>query len=982
MIRLLLNGYEVEFTTEPDILFNYKVEDTDNPTAVRNNFSKTITIPSTKRNNNIFGSIYRTDRTQEYATDNMSGIYFDPSKRVPFILCDESNIIESGYFKLDKIDGHIDGFDYTITLYGGLGDFIYTLMYNEDGEKIKLSDLKWNTFFNGEYHTPIDGDEFGLVVDNQEVTRGFLYLPKGDISDWTTAKKAEEGLDIFDWITFMPSYNGYYEDFDNDKAIIYVDTHNGNDVFSDAKYTSVVKDGETFKLYEEERYRIGTKEYIRGFAKAELGKELTEWEIRDLRAYKQRPALRLRRLIEACCDKENNGGYDVDLDKDFFNDNNPYWNETYIALPLLDSLIQKSEKEEVTSNLIVNGPAVHYVTTNNNDTFQSNYVKYALPGSENTGFVVEGNNWVLDYPYTSEYNVHYTFELTCQGFRNLYFGVKPFIGKAHTSSIAVQLVAYNAYNDNVIGYSSIYNFTDSQYPLEMDAWKNSSDKGRFYGETIENIGGYFERGVFKDVNSQKNSTFELTIENVPIFDKVYFRLLMCKGYDRDSLSGATLQYQNVWDIIEENAIYIDAAPTNKAYAILTYTDNDSINKVTLSKEKLFTMDNSPADYLLSFCKLFGLKLSCDSVKKEVKIEARNNFFTDEIEDIEKWIDRGGDIEIKPLTFDYKWMNMALQTDETKYSQLYKKDYDVIYGCKRINTNYNFNSEENDVFDGNVFHNGVTVLDRSEAYFNFMDENEHYLPTLNTNYYEYKLFNGSGEDMKDEGFYVYPYQNTFRTPETSYGRELGTDSFPKICYFNDDYGVADFGDCLVLRNGLKSIFDGDGRPVWYSVSDDIPEMYAMNGSPCYMYAYPETYLDNLNWTYSLPVFTKYKTDTIKMYDYGDEYQTENANITHSLDFGSPREMYNKWANNDDANIYAQYWKKFIEDQCSINTRIVTCRVHWPHRINADSLRKMYYFDNAYWVLNEVEDYSIGTDGTTKCTFIKVQNIDNYTKGQKI
>ena len=186
--------------------------------------------------------------------------------------------------------------------------------------------------------------------------------------------------------------------------------------------------------------------------------------------------------------------------------------------------------------------------------------------------------------------------------------------------------------------------------------------------------------------------------------------------------------------------------------------------------------------------------------------------------------------------------------------------------------------------------------------------------------------------------------------------------------------------------MKTIYDNNGNKVWYSISDDIPEMYSLNGNPCYLYCYPNQVIyNNLNsiqWTYSLPVYTKYKTDIINLYTYGDEYTNDNNLITYSLDFGSPREVYCDWKNDDTVNIYSRFWKAFIEDQCDVNTRIVSCYVLWKHRIDDDALRKIYYFDNAYWMLNSVEDYNPVENKPTKCEFIKVQSINNYNKGQKI
>ena len=46
-----------------------------------------------------------------------------------------------------------------------------------------------------------------------------------------------------------------------------------------------------------------------------------------------------------------------------------------------------------------------------------------------------------------------------------------------------------------------------------------------------------------------------------------------------------------------------------------------------------------------------------------------------------------------------------------------------------------------------------------------------------------------------------------------------------------------------------------------------------------------------------------------------------------------------------------------------------------------MRKFYFFDNSIWVLNKIDSYDITSYGTTRCEFIKVQDICNYTRGVK-
>jgi hypothetical protein len=84
--------------------------------------------------------------------------------------------------------------------------------------------------------------------------------------------------------------------------------------------------------------------------------------------------------------------------------------------------------------------------------------------------------------------------------------------------------------------------------------------------------------------------------------------------------------------------------------------------------------------------------------------------------------------------------------------------------------------------------------------------------------------------------------------------------------------------------------------------------------------------------------------------------------------------------EDTTVYANYWKAFYDDQFDVNTKKVTCYVKLD-RVNQDMMRKFYYFDNSIWILNKIDSFDITSYGTTRCEFIKVQDMQNYTRGVK-
>ena len=69
----------LELNEDFDLNMNFNFADTQEPTAVKNSWSRTVHLPATKINNKILGNIY--DNTWVEGTDN-----FNPNKRTDFNL--------------------------------------------------------------------------------------------------------------------------------------------------------------------------------------------------------------------------------------------------------------------------------------------------------------------------------------------------------------------------------------------------------------------------------------------------------------------------------------------------------------------------------------------------------------------------------------------------------------------------------------------------------------------------------------------------------------------------------------------------------------------------------------------------------------------------------------------------------------------------------------------------------------------------------
>ena len=306
-IALYINGQQADLENDSIIQFNYTMEELTNPAIVKNSYSQQVSLPSTPLNNKIFGHIAHADRvTPATATTMARRVFsmtregntagFNAMSRTPFVITEDGNLIESGYLKLDSIERKGASYTYKVSLYGGLGSFFYNLSYADDGQALTLADLDY-----------MQGQKLDFRIYKTSVQQAWAELSKNG---------AYNKASRWHIINFAPAYNGIPDnDFDADKAVCSPDA----DIYP-ATYTD--EDGKAWTA----------NNFI------ELSQEYDEWQVKDLRSYMQRPVMRMRAVIDACCDPAQNGGYTVHLDESFFNNRNPYYDKAWFSLPILRTL--------------------------------------------------------------------------------------------------------------------------------------------------------------------------------------------------------------------------------------------------------------------------------------------------------------------------------------------------------------------------------------------------------------------------------------------------------------------------------------------------------------------------------------------------------------------------------------------------------------------------------------------------------------------
>ena len=310
MVSLYINGKKVELADNDFLQVTYTREELINPTIVKNSFSQQITILATPDNETIFKGLFRTDARYN------SAYSFDLLARVPFEIRSELNeVLESGYIKVDSIARKgAEIASYTITLYGGLGGYFYSLTYNDDGTKKTLADLAY-------LYWDDQGEEYVEVTPS---TKSFAMTKARVLGAWNRLKNYEQGhRDLWDIINFAPCYNGTPSgDFSADKAVY--KPSGATDGYLRNVVTSVTEDNVTYT----------PRSDANGYVLLNLANEHTEWEVQDLRAYLQRPVLSVDALLRALAYSKNSAGFLVELSDGV--QNSVWKNDTWITLPLFD----------------------------------------------------------------------------------------------------------------------------------------------------------------------------------------------------------------------------------------------------------------------------------------------------------------------------------------------------------------------------------------------------------------------------------------------------------------------------------------------------------------------------------------------------------------------------------------------------------------------------------------------------------------------
>lgn len=666
--QLFIEDFEIELNESVQFLLNKEFEELSNPTIIINDWSKTISIPFTEKNNRTFGYIYKPEKVVvSNGSDSYKQMqqYFDPTKKLDFRLIYNTTEIMQGYAKMNDIKMTGNKGTYNITLFGQLGKI--------------FQELKKITF-------DVTTDDPTYLIDgstwvDEEINRTIVY------DSWTSSGQQIQSLQpkyiipgpgaspvsnpdyhLTDIIGFAPN-NAFSNDFD----------HQTMQVASNETRTFEEYLGDNFK----DKTGIDINQVIpNGITPRGFG---------EFRSYLQLPFIYWNKLFQVFQNKaEALTGYTFDLDESFFKYNNPYWYQlVYMLKPFSSKPV---------------------------NTYTNRY---------NLGWGTDSLYWgSADWGNLKSAGIspyipiggHYDEEIP------IYYAVS--IGS--TIAMSFNTAEYSSHLDETFNLSFKYltfhkNGTYRNTKLGPDNGfyiKFSVTERKESGAEINSFAVFI-------CASNYTGTVPVGVNEVIKVDTVSTRS-QSGGYDWSTIpfsvtahlyippqSNANLKISGRWVNTTIPFVQEDGSPctgTDPIYLPMIYLNNQTTEKkLILSNEKrsgdkfilndLWNNDFNLFDEVIKYCKMMRIYISVDNYAKKIYFIPYNRYF--QYYNITDWtdkVDRSKEMIIKPITFENKYVLFNYKDSDTDLGKTYREKYGFDFGEYRLTTDYNFNTETKELFD--------------------------------------------------------------------------------------------------------------------------------------------------------------------------------------------------------------------------------------------------------------------------------------------
>ena len=901
-IQLFLAGEEVELTQNISFPLNKTFSNLNNPTDIIAEYSKSINIPMSAKNNRIFANAYRLDRAIVGGGSENLGLYLDPTKRIPMTLMYNGTLIMKGYAKYVSATYSLSNKYYTINIIGDLGT-VFQEMMNIVTRKDLLGDRDEKYLIKAtEVWSGADYSDYRVHWDT--VLHSWL---NDDPLCWD--ENDSDRYILYDVMGFAPSHQGLYSDFDSKK--IQTDSSNLKEIskFLEEKWAT--------KLPLEQVEKLGASDAV--------GDGLKDYQMNEFRSYKLKPYIYINQLFKIFSRKcKAITGYEWDLDRSWFNVNNPYWCRLCYMFDYLDKA-DPSDKDIVPEKF-ANASSTTTISQNKLETNNNNYQNQV---SMNTIVFKNTDN------YSDGLIIHPL---------NIHFGCR--IAKNPNVSRLISKKIDLLEDTQVYFTIQVYDIKTGKIKNTLRYWTNGSgnNAGTVEGFDESNyltlMGGLSTQsgGVYLNDVDYYVTTPKIGIDGVypnGVELRVITEYTNMTGYP--SASGSKHGVY-LWSYSYKDKKKIK----NKYIALHPGVFNDGSNSISFFEniedvyslhnwktntpftlEYLYKSDEPLFNIILQYTKMFGLHWIIDYSNKKISIKSKKSLFSDHsIVDYNDRVDRSQPFIIEPINIQNKYIKFNYDdVDGNKYTG-YRDTYGVNIGELSINTGYEFNNESKNLFEG-IKPSSAS----SKTYVTFK-----------------QLYNWDGSS----------------TIVPKIERRIMID-----CEDEDESKSISLNNWY-LRGANIQTTD------LILISDDSALMNANNIS-CYLNPeYAELYSLGETTT-SFPIFSN-------VVQFTNSTLWDNKN-TYTVLFNVPNEEYtynhlmNKVGN---YSVYKLFWEKYINEVYNIQNKKVTAYLRIdPIEYERIKFNRFVTIDNQLFMINKVIDYDINTNKSTKVELIQINDPDNYT-----
>ena len=943
MIDLLINDFPVDLSDEGiSILFQRQRTDYTNPTIVRNSFTKTIKLPGTKRNNSIFSNLWKLDR---YV--NINDVDFVPSKREPFILLKDGNLVEQGYVKLNNIvwNSNTNSYTYEVTLYGELGNLLYGLSYNidtvtEEVSPLTLADLDFG--FN----------EFRISKDLID------YAWKRLDGDTSTSG---DNYKIFDTINFMVSYDGIPQanNFDTKSVWCSVDRKadvrwKGHHYYANQFPTEIVEDNVTYKYISTMLSKMDPDDH---YALMELKKDISPLEMRDLRSYLLRPIINIKKMFEAIGNYINTHyGYTLDMSDPFFNTYD--FKSTWMTLSMLYEIDPDVEsgtkftKKQLLSN--TSSPASYLISFCkiygiylDVDYFGKKLTLTRLPNFFNrekinelkidlskeikiTPLSFDKASYTFDYAqgegeflkkYKDKYDIQYGSKKVNTGYR-FDASTAPYIDnniyRQGVDSIDQSIYyRYPYFVKNSFGTDVLFT-----YPVGLMDEANLPTYKLFnvdaQGE-IKTVDGEMSPHWYPGMYDESSSTLYVynVINSGYQFMNVWWGGLRPQVW-QDSFPKLQCHSEDNKGVDGKNILVKFSGFRQAKYGHLTSTEDRTFWNIDSYNDEV--IDATSVNYLLS-----------DDNPYLKQFIGKNCYYDCPIP--------------APSVGGSYLMTINRLPAFSRASYLYTRDYAKI-----------------PAFYVGQFR-GYTITGSSSSV-SITKSNTYYSTSVSSSSgRQYSYFSGYSYKPKHRYFIAAAVKTSSATAIKSGNSYAHPDIIDSTLIDSNDL---QYSDKVQLIGSIVEIGDTSLNKLTSLSTNNVGSTVSWDTEYLMVYDLTEIGMEDKLTTVDAAIEYFGMTELRVGYSY---------DLTETLDFGISRELYvPNCTYRKDIGVYNEYWRNYISDVYSVNTRVMECYCFLD---NIDKVfREFYYYDNCLWILSKITDWSMETK-LCKAIFIKVNDIDNYT-----